>query len=171
MVVSSQNKEVSGYYNVCRHRGTDIAASVSNCKFFTSKFHGCVYDTEGRNRRIADESQFSDLDKRKLNLHAVECGIWNRFIFLNFGAQSRENLLEQLGESAVQLNDFPFPDIRVAGNWGAILERELETFHNVFQEGYYVVTVHSGTIKKYFTGKRKRIRGRRGCICMSAIAR
>ena len=62
----------------------------------------------------------------------MECGIWNGFIFLNFDAQSRENLLEQLGELAVQLNDFPFPEIRVAGNWGATLERELETSHNVF---------------------------------------
>ena len=154
VVVRGQDDKVRAFYNVCRHRGTNIAAGAGNCKFFTCKFHGWVYDTEGRNRHVSDESQFFDLDKSKLNLHAVECDIWNGFIFVNFDAQPRETLLEQLGELAIQLKDFPFPEMRVAGNWGATLNANWKLFLDAFQEGYHVATVHSGTINKYFTGKR-----------------
>jgi glycine betaine catabolism A len=154
VIVRGRDDKVRAFYNVCRHRGTNIAAGHGNCKFFTCKFHGWVYDTEGHIRHVADESQFFDLDKSKLNLHEVHCELWNGFIFVNFDEKPRESLLEQLGELAVQLNDFPFPEMELAGSWGATLKANWKLFQDAFQEGYHVATVHSGTINEYFTGKR-----------------
>ena len=154
VIVRGQDEKVRAFYNVCRHRGTNIASGAGNCKFFTCKFHGWVYDTQGNIRHVADESQFFDLDKTKLNLHEVNCEVWNDFIFINVDENPRETLAEQLGEIGVQLQDFPFPEMRVAGNWGATLNANWKLFLDAFQEGYHVATVHSGTINEYFTGAR-----------------
>ena len=154
IVVRGEDNKVRAFYNVCRHRGTNLASGSGNCKFFTCKFHGWVYDTEGNNRHIADESQFFDLDKSDLKLHEVKCDIWNGFIFVNFDENPRETLLDQLAELAIQLNDFPFEKMRLAGHWGATLTANWKLFIDAFQEGYHVATVHSGTIDEYFTGER-----------------
>ena len=154
IVVRGKDNKVRAFYNVCRHRGTNIAQGSGNCKFFTCRFHGWVYDTEGENRHVADESQFFNLDKSKLNLQEVKCDIWNGFIFVNFDEKPRETLLEQLAELGPQLNEFPFEEMRVAGNWGATLTANWKLFLDAFQEGYHVATVHSGTIEEYYTGKR-----------------
>jgi len=154
IVVRGQDDKVRAFYNVCRHRGTNIASGSGNCKFFTCNFHGWVYDTEGNNRHIADESQFFNLDKSKLNLHELKCDVWNGFIFVSFDENPRESLLEQLAELAPQLNDFPFEEMQVAGHWGATLQANWKLFLDAFQEGYHVATVHSGTINEYYTGER-----------------
>ena len=154
IVVRGQDDTVRAFYNVCRHRGTNVAHGEGNCKYFTCNFHGWVYDTEGKNRHIADESQFHDLDKSKFNLHSVHCEVWNGFIFVNFDEHPRETLIEQLAELGTQLQDFPFEDMQVRGNWGATLKANWKLFLDAFQEGYHVATVHSGTINTYYTGAR-----------------
>ena len=154
IIVRGKDDVIRAFYNVCRHRGTNVAHGQGNCKFFTCNFHGWVYDTEGKNRHIADESQFHDIDKSKLNLHAVHCDIWNGFIFINFAEKPRETLLEQLAELGDQLQDFPFSEMQARGNWGATLKANWKLFLDAFQEGYHVATVHAGTINTYYTGAR-----------------
>ena len=154
IIVRGKDDKIRAFYNVCRHRGTNVAAGEGNCKFFTCKFHGWVYDTEGRNRHVADESQFFDLDKSQLNLHEVKCEVWNGFIFINVDDNPRETLSEQLADLAPQLDNFAFSEMKLAGHWGATLKANWKLFLDAFQEGYHVATVHSGTISEYFTGER-----------------
>ncbi len=153
IIVRGKDDQIRAFYNVCRHRGTNIASGSGNCKYFTCNFHGWVYDTDGRNRHVADESQFFGLDRSKLNLQPVACEVWNGFIFVNFDEHPRETLTEQLGELATQLKDFPFSEMTVAGHWGSTLKANWKLFLDAFQEGYHVATVHSGTINSYYTSK------------------
>ncbi|MEM7469553.1 MAG: aromatic ring-hydroxylating dioxygenase subunit alpha [Pseudomonadota bacterium] len=154
IVVRGNDGLVRAFYNVCRHRGTNVAQGAGNCKYFTCNFHGWVYDTHGVNRHVADESQFHNLDKSKLNLQAVHCEVWNGFIFINVDEEPRETLVEQLAELGEQLAEFPFSEMEARGNWGATLKANWKLFLDAFQEGYHVATVHSGTINTYYTGAR-----------------
>lgn len=153
IVVRGSDDRVRAFHNVCRHRGTNVATGFGNCKYFTCKFHGWVYDTEGRIRHVADEPQFFNLDKAKLNLVEVHCEVWKGFVFVNFDEHPRETLREQLAEIGEQLEVFPFESMRVAGHWGATLNANWKLFIDAFQEGYHVATVHSSTINTYYTGK------------------
>ncbi|MEM7543553.1 MAG: aromatic ring-hydroxylating dioxygenase subunit alpha [Pseudomonadota bacterium] len=154
IIARGKDGEVRAFHNVCRHRGTHVAEGAGNCKYFTCRFHGWVYDTNGDIKQIPDESQFHNLDKSTLNLRQVHCSIWKGFIFINFAEQPRESLTEQLAETGEKLADFPFESMRVAGRWGATLKANWKLFQDAFQEGYHVQTVHAGTIGKYYTGQR-----------------
>ncbi len=154
IIVRGTDNRVRAFQNACRHRGTTLATGAGQCKYFTCKFHGWVYDTEGKIRHVADEAQFFNLDKSKLHLQEVHCEVWKGFVYVNFAEKPRETLLEQLAETGVQLQDFPFEDMVVAGHWGATLKANWKLFIDAFQEGYHVATVHSGTIHNYYTGKK-----------------
>ncbi len=154
VVARGQDGVVRAFYNVCRHRGANVASGEGNCKFFTCRFHGWVYDTTGKVRMVPDESQFHDFDRSRHNLVAVHTGIWNGFIFVNFDEQPRETLREQLAEIGDKLAQFPTEQMKMAGRWGATLKANWKLFLDAFQEGYHVDTVHAGTIGRYFTGRR-----------------
>ncbi len=153
VVVKGRDGAVRAFYNVCRHRGTNVAQGAGRCKYFTCRFHGWVYDTEGKVRDIPDESQFHQLDKSQLNLDAVHCEVWRGFVFVNFDRAPKETLRQQLAEHHDQLAPFPFEEMEVAGRWGATLKANWKLFQDAFQEGYHVQTVHAGTIGLYFTGR------------------
>ncbi len=153
IVVKGRDGQVRAFYNVCRHRGTNVASGEGRCKYFTCRFHGWVYDTEGKIRDIPDESQFHVLDKSKLRLDPVRCEVWRGFVFVNFDREPEETLLEQIAEHDEQLAPFPLEEMQVAGHWGATLKANWKLFQDAFQEGYHVQTVHAGTIGLYFTGR------------------
>ena len=153
IVVRGKDDLVRAFHNVCRHRGTNVAEGAGNCKYFSCRFHGWVYDTDGTIKHVPDESQFHDLDKSKLNLDPVHCEIWKGFIFVNFSPTPAETLLEQLAEIGDKLADFPFEQMTVTGRWGATLNANWKLFQDAFQEGYHVSTVHAGTVGHYYTGE------------------
>lgn len=154
VVAHGRDGKVRAFHNVCRHRGAHVAEGEGNCKFFTCRFHGWVFDTEGTIRHIPDESQFHGLDKSKLNLDGIHCEVWNGLIFVNFDETPRETLRQQLAQIGDKLDAFPLEKMRVAGRWGATLKANWKLFLDAFQEGYHVDTVHAGTIGLYFTGER-----------------
>lgn len=154
IVVKGKDRQVRAFYNVCRHRGTNIASGAGNCKYFTCRFHGWVYDTDGSIAHVPEENQFYELDKDNINLQSIRCEIWKGFVFVNFSENPRETLREQLAEYWDRFADFPFEEMPAAGRWGATLKANWKLFQDAFQEGYHVATVHAGTIGEYFTGKR-----------------
>lgn len=155
IIVRGRDGVIRAFYDVCRHRGTNVSnGDHGNCKFFTCRFHGWVYDTEGKIKHIPDESQFHTLDKSKLNLDAIHCEVWNGFIFINFAEKPKEALRQQLSPLAEKLDEFPAEQMVEVGHWGATLKANWKLFLDAFQEGYHVDTVHAGTIGVYFTGAR-----------------
>jgi phenylpropionate dioxygenase-like ring-hydroxylating dioxygenase large terminal subunit len=154
IIVRGKDRQIRAFHNVCRHRGTNVAEGSGNCKYFTCRFHGWVYDTQGNIRDIPEAAQFYELDRSKLNLDPVHCELWKNFIFVNFDRKPRETLTEQLAEIGDKLAEFPFESMKVAGRWGATLKANWKLFLDAFQEGYHVATVHAGTIGNYFTGGR-----------------
>ncbi|NNL86827.1 MAG: aromatic ring-hydroxylating dioxygenase subunit alpha, partial [Myxococcales bacterium] len=134
IVVRGKDGQIRAFHNVCRHRGTNVAEGSGNCKYFTCRFHGWVYDTQGKIRDIPEAAQFYDLDRSKLNLDPVHCELWKNFIFVNFDREPRETLTEQLAEIGDKLAEFPFESMKVAGRWGATLKANWKLFLDAFQE-------------------------------------
>jgi phenylpropionate dioxygenase-like ring-hydroxylating dioxygenase large terminal subunit len=139
LIVHGQDGEVRAFHNVCSHRGNMLVWNDRGCKKknFTCCVHGWTYDTEGRLKGIMDEGGFAELDKDKLGLTPVNCGVWQGFIFVNLQKEPEETLEEYLGPFAEKLNDCPFDqlklrfrfDIEERTNWKIALDAQNEIYH------------------------------------------
>jgi phenylpropionate dioxygenase-like ring-hydroxylating dioxygenase large terminal subunit len=158
IVTRDDNGEVRAFYNACQHRGTKVCWedtntwASSNRKYFTCRFHGWVYGSDGALKHVPDEDQFFDLNKAERGLAPVHCAVWKDFIFINVDPSPRQSLEEQIAPHAATLKDFPFERLRKTGIWTATMNVNWKVALDAFQEGYHVATVHAGTIPNAFNG-------------------
>ena len=153
IVIRGTDGKIRAFYNACQHRGTALAWDdfqgweTSHKRFLSCRFHGWVYNSEGKLVGVPDEGQFyGDFDKSCRGLREVRCDVWKDFIFVNVDESPRQTLVEQLGPIAETLADFPFETMRKAGIWSAVVRCNWKVAVDAFQEGYHVSTVHAATL-------------------------
>lgn len=158
IICRDKNGEVRAFHNACQHRGTTVCWEnhenwkTNNKKYFSCRFHGWVYDTDGSLKFVPDENQFVGLNKAERGLRPVHCEVWKDFIFINVDPQPRQTLMEQIKPHADLLNDFPFERMRKRGIWTATVNVNWKVALDAFQEGYHVNTVHASTLPEAFNG-------------------
>ena len=82
LLTRDQDGEINAFHNMGSHRGNKVCQeSTGNAKFILCEFHGWAFDGKGMLRDIADEPNFFDLDKSKLNLKTISVDSWEGFIF------------------------------------------------------------------------------------------
>jgi phenylpropionate dioxygenase-like ring-hydroxylating dioxygenase large terminal subunit len=142
-VTRSEDGELHGFYNVCRHRGTkflDDEPGAGNVrKAFKCPYHGWTYDLRGRliGTPNVKEGELFDRGDYPLSGFAVEsCA---GFLFANLSTEPRP-LLDSLNagaESITMFERFKMDELRigvrivyeVAANWKIIVENYNECLH------------------------------------------
>ena len=84
VVVRDEESQLRAFYNVCRHRGTEVAAGQGNTKRFACPYHGWTYDLCGRLRGAAYTQEIENFDMRQYSLVPLKLDTWGGFIFINF---------------------------------------------------------------------------------------
>ena len=152
IIACGKDGKIRAFHNICRHRGNRLASGSGSCRHFTCINHGWAFTNEGKLASAPDFSQFHDLDRADLGLIEISCEVWNSFIFVNFDAEPRRTLLEQLDGFAEQYKDYPFENIVCGGQWSSKLRCNWKIFQDIFQEAYHVSTVHAGTFPTFYAG-------------------
>jgi glycine betaine catabolism A len=150
LVVRARDGRLSGFYNLCRHRGSRLVSpggrdpadlpGPSGC--FTGSircpYHGWTYGLDGTLRAAPF---LPDLRRHRsaLGLHAVEVAEWGGFLFVRLDSRGRpgDSLLAGLGEMPARVARYPLAELRtghrlvyrVAANWKVILENYNECYH------------------------------------------
>jgi phenylpropionate dioxygenase-like ring-hydroxylating dioxygenase large terminal subunit len=158
VVVRGRDGKIRAFHNMCSHRGNKLVwEDRGTCKgYFTCLFHSWAYDTTGALRIVTDEENFFDLDKSKLGLTPVACDVWKGFIFINVDPAPRESLTEYLAGLAIQLDGFPFEELRLTHgysveeqvNWKVLLDAQNEVYHLPY--------LHEGTFPDTFAWNEKK---------------
>jgi Rieske 2Fe-2S family protein len=84
IVIRDQKSEIRAFYNVCRHRGTQLKeeacghASVIQCPY-----HAWTYGLDGRLIGAPHMDEVPGFDRSDYSLHAVNLALWEGFIFVN----------------------------------------------------------------------------------------
>ena len=69
IICRDKNGGIRAFYNTCQHRGTTVlwddhqTWETSHRRYFTCRFHGWAYDTDGTLKFVPDEKQFCNLNK------------------------------------------------------------------------------------------------------------
>ncbi len=137
---------IRAFHNSCRHRGNKVVMGggekSGESKGFICGFHGWTYDLQGKLKNIVDEEDFFDIDKSKLGLKPIHCGVWRGFIFINAMDTPHETLEEALGQWGRDVAAFPFENFELVNVYSANIRCNWKIALDAFQENYHVQTLH-----------------------------
>jgi Rieske 2Fe-2S family protein len=138
LIVRGRSGELRAFYNVCRHRGSQLcdAASGSFGRFILCPYHAWSYTLDGRLNGTPNVGEVEDFDREDFPLHSIALDTWDGFVFVNL-AEKRRPLVEQLGRVASEFARYRVGNLRrghvieydVAANWKIIVENYSECLH------------------------------------------
>ena len=140
LVVRGDNGELSAFYNVCRHRGTELVPlkdpgpiSGQFSRSIVCPYHAWSYHLDGRLRGTPHLA----IDTDGVSLHTITLAEWGGFIFVCLAESHDEPLSQTLGDGIARLQRYPLADLRVGhtitydveANWKVIVENYNECYH------------------------------------------
>jgi phenylpropionate dioxygenase-like ring-hydroxylating dioxygenase large terminal subunit len=150
VVVRGPDGEVRAFHNICRHRGNKLVwndyprEEVSgSCRQFTCKYHGWRYDLEGAVTFVQQQSEFFDLDTSQYGLVAVQCEVWEGFVFVNLDKEKATPVREYLGELGAGLEGYPFGEMTQVYRYRANVGSNWKLFIDAFAEFYHAPVLHA----------------------------
>ncbi|MEP6574750.1 MAG: aromatic ring-hydroxylating dioxygenase subunit alpha [Gemmatimonadota bacterium] len=153
LVVRTKEQSLVAFYNVCRHRGSQLVlptvepklpgVGADGCFAGTIRcpYHSWTYNLDGTLRTAPYLEDGPDLCKADLPLYPVAVETWGGFIFLNLtpdeSRAAHHSLRTQLGGADERVRRYPLAELRiarrivyeVAANWKVILENYNECYH------------------------------------------
>jgi glycine betaine catabolism A len=145
LVAHTADGRLSGHYNVCRHRGTqllpagpdDPVPSTHDAKAIRCPYHSWTYDLDGKLLRAPHTEDVTDFAPERFGLNPVGVETWGGFLFVHLTPTSATPLADSLGPVAERLQRYPLADLRlgrrlsydVAANWKLIAENYNECYH------------------------------------------
>src|SRR6267143_460809 len=140
IVIRDKSGEIRGFYNVCRHRGTQLKedgrghASVIQCPY-----HAWTYALYGRLIGAPHMDAVPGFAKADYSLHSVNLGLWEGFIFVNLvpkrdGSLSIEDWFAPLAGKFSHWNMSVLQPAKrieydVRANWKLMFENYSECYH------------------------------------------
>jgi phenylpropionate dioxygenase-like ring-hydroxylating dioxygenase large terminal subunit len=149
IVTRRRDLGLSGYVNLCRHRGsllTDAGGkpwqqAVGPSGTFKGSiqcpYHAWTYSFDGRLRAAPFLDEEDGLAKGDLPLHAVAVDSWRGFVWVHLAPGEAGPLSDQFQQNTSTLGNYPIEDLRtavrlvyrVSANWKAIVENYNECYH------------------------------------------
>ena len=146
LVTRSPGGALRAFYNVCRHRGSQVvpvdpglpapascAAGALRCPY-----HSWTYDLSGRLLRAPHTEDVEDFDDEQFSLHPVGVQDWAGFLWLHLTPGSAgPTLADALGEVPARVARYPLESLvvgrtltyDVAANYKLVLENYNECYH------------------------------------------
>ena len=88
VITRTPEGRLEAFYNMCVHRGVEVAQGRGNARAFKCPYHGWIYDLSGRLTGAAymrDSAGFEVADQR---MPPLRLDTWRRCIFVSFDAQA-----------------------------------------------------------------------------------
>ena len=145
LIVRGKDGEVRAFHNLCRHRGSRVAAEdQGNCKgALVCPFHGWVYNLDGTLRGPARPEGLPKLDRVEYGLKPLEQEIWNGFVFVRFKPSPQPSIAEILAPFAEEAAHYRMAEaVPTTGFWEQRSEVNWKSVRDVDNEGYHVAMAH-----------------------------
>jgi len=152
LLVRDRSGALRGFYNVCRHRGSQLVMdepdAVDGGPVATGRFKGAIrcpyhawtYGLSGELRNAPFLTESDGLRREQLGLHPVAVQTWAGFVFVNLTPSeltADRSLAAKLGGADERTRNYVLADLRagrrvtydVRANWKTIVENYNECYH------------------------------------------
>ena len=136
LVCRAKSGALHAFFNVCRHRGTEVVEGSGNRQSFQCPYHAWTYDLEGNLLGAPYTDEIQGFDRVHFGLKAIALDTWGGFVFVNLDPDCAP-LAEALGSFAQIFAPYRPEDCRLAfkihmefdSNWKAIAENLVDIYH------------------------------------------
>ena len=152
VITRASDNNLHALYNMCAHRGVEVAHGRGNARVFNCPYHGWTYDLEGKLKGAAYMKESEGFDLSACRLQPIRIDVWRGSIFICFSAETEpfEEFIRPFED------DFAFlhPErcrigyklhLEVNCNWKFITENIMDFYH--------VKVLHAETFGARFSWK------------------
>jgi carnitine monooxygenase subunit len=138
IVMRGDDDAVRAFHNVCRHRASRLVDGAAGCaKKLVCPYHGWTYEKDGRLSGVPNKADYSGLDISALGLVAVQCEIWQGFIFIRLTGDG-PSVADMMAPYEEMIAHYRLPEMRAFGrvtlrprdvNWKNVADNYSDALH------------------------------------------
>ena len=141
LLVRDQNRELRGFYNVCRHRAGPPAQGCGSRKVFRCGYHGWTYGLDGRLLNAPEFEGVENFQAEDFGLMPVRAEEWGAWVFVNLDNRA-EPLVASLRELPGQARQFNLESLKFYERRDYTMDCNWKVYVDNYLEGYHLPSVH-----------------------------
>lgn len=152
ILLRDKDDTIRAFHNICPHRGNKLlwqddpfVESQGTVPMLYCRFHGWRYSLDGSLIKASREDLLLDFDKSKCSVPAIQCEVWQGFIFINLDRDNKHSVRDFLGEFAEGIEGYPFDRPYQLYKFKAELQCNWKIFMDGFAESYHGPYLHAGS--------------------------
>jgi Rieske 2Fe-2S family protein len=138
IMVRDRGGELHAFFNVCRHRGTQLCKDATGqfSETIQCPYHAWTYALDGRLIGAPHMNEVEGFDKQHYPLHEAAVAEWEGFVFVNI-ARKPQPFAECFAPMLKRLSRFELPSLKVGhrqryevnANWKLVFQNYSECLH------------------------------------------
>jgi phenylpropionate dioxygenase-like ring-hydroxylating dioxygenase large terminal subunit len=152
ILVRGRDDVIRALHNICPHRGNKLVwrddpfkETSGTAPVLYCRFHGWRYDLDGTLIAPTRKDLLLDFDAEQCRVPAIQCEVWEGFIFINLNPDNSEPLRSFLGELAHGIEGYPFGGPHQVYRFRAELQCNWKLFMDGFAESYHGPYLHAAS--------------------------
>jgi phenylpropionate dioxygenase-like ring-hydroxylating dioxygenase large terminal subunit len=164
IVARSTAGTLSAFYNMCVHRGVEVAQGCGSGKAFKCPYHGWIYDLDGRLTGAAYMKESVGFTPGELRMRPLRLETWAGNVFVTFDPDAAP-LAEHLREFEKDFAFLQAENCRLGNRIVLDLACNWKFVHENLMDFYHVGVLHAKTFGAKFSWEDDQVRLRsRGAI-------
>lgn len=149
VVVRGEERNLRGFYNVCRHRAGPIAFGKETGKQLQCRYHGWTYGLDGRLRRAPEMEGAEQFSISDVSLAEVRVEEWSPLVFVHL-SQDGPSLRDTVAMIADEVAHagFPIEKMRFVERREYEVECNWKVYVDNYLEGYHIPMVHPALFRE-----------------------
>jgi len=152
VIARGKDGELHAYYNMCLHRGVEVAYGSGNARMFRCPYHGWTYDLSGKLIGAPHMGQTEGFDVKACRMKPVRIGTWRRNVFITFNPEA-PTLAEFVADLEEEFGFLGMEKCRLGHKITRELDCNWKLVHENYLDFYHVHVLHSKTTGARFSWK------------------
>ena len=150
IIARDTDGSLNAYYNMCAHRGVEVAYGNGNTRAFKCPYHGWTYDLKGRLKGAAHMAATEGFDPASCRMKPIRLDVWRGNIFICFSPDTVP-LMEFLAEFEKDFGFLQMENCRLGNKTVLELNCNWKLVHENLMDFYHVNVLHAKTFGAKFT--------------------
>lgn len=150
VIARDKNGKLGAFYNMCVHRGVEVAYGSGNANSFKCPYHGWVYDLDGQLTGAAYMKESTGFDLKNCRLKLLRLDVWRDNIFINFD-QEADPLLDAVAEFERDFAFLGWEKCRLGNRMVLDLECNWKFVNENLMDFYHVGVLHAKSFGAKFS--------------------